>query len=215
MLFSGGIDSSVAAAYLKSQNYEVIPLFVNHHQGPLNSERLAANTIAEILRIKKPYEVEVSLDKLKINKQWLRYGIGTPGRNLIFLSLAIMYAGIIDVNNVALASPYGSSYPDNSWAFLKQAEKVAQVVLDREISIFSPFKNEKWTSVDVVKQGNELGVPLEKTWSCCFDRSVHCGICAKCVNRKSRFEKARVKDKTKYDHSGIDEKKVKSALFYL
>jgi len=217
LLLSGGIDSSVAAAYLKSAGFDVLPLFINHHQGPLKPETEASKVIASELGLTPPFEVEIDLMKIKRqNKKWLEYGIGTPGRNMVFVSIAVVYAGVLGAENVALATVFGSTYPDTSFSFLESIQRIGQAVLDRNIRVFSPFKQEKWTHSEVVKQGVRLGVHLEKTWSCYLpNRNVQCGICFKCKDRKNRFEEASIEDRTKYDYTGVTEEQLKEALFFV
>ena len=217
VLLSGGIDSSVAAAYLKSIGFEVLPLFINHQQGPLKAESEASKVIASELGLNPPFEVGIDLMKIKqLNKKWLEYGIGTPGRNMVFISIAVVYAGVLGAENIALATVFGSAYPNTSISFLESIQRIGQAVLDRNIRVFSPFKQEKWTRSEVVKQGVRLGVPLEKTWSCYLpDRNVQCGICFKCRDRKNRFEEASIEDRTKYDCRGVTEKELKEALFFV
>jgi 7-cyano-7-deazaguanine synthase len=216
VLLSGGIDSSVAAAYLKSKRWEVLPLFINHRQGPLQAERKASDQIVSSLGISRPFEIEVTLDKLKrINKRWLQLGIGTPGRNMTFLSLAIVYAGVMGTDAIALGSAYGSTYPDTSYAFLHLVERVSQCVLDRRIQIFSPFKEERWTSAEIVREGAKLHVPLEKTWSCYLPRRIQCGICVKCRDRKKRFQDSNTKDRTLYSSKGVTGRQLENALAFV
>lgn len=52
----------------------------------------------------------------------------------------------------------------------------------------------------VISLGFQLGVPLEKTWSCYKKKGFfQCGnSCISCVNRKYSFEKAGIEDKTIY-----------------
>lgn len=217
VLLSGGIDSSVATAYLKSKRFETFPLFINHHQGPLDAEREAARTIASEIGVNIPLEVEVNLMTLKeLNKEWLKFNIGTPGRNMIFIGLAVMYAGIMKADGIALATAYGSTYPDTSFVFLELMQRIGQTVLDRDIKVFSPFKEEKWTHCDVIKYGAAIHVPLEKTWSCFLpNRAVQCGVCIKCKDRKKRFQEAGVEDKTIYDPTGVSDTDLREAMFFV
>lgn len=217
VLLSGGIDSSVATAYMKSKQLRVFPLFINHQQGPLYAERKAARTIASELGVKGPLEVELDLMTLKKqSKEWLKFNIGTPGRNMVFISLAVMYSGIIGADGIALATAYGSTYPDTSFAFLEAIQRIGEFVLDRNIKVFSPFKHEKWTHSDVIKHGTDLNVPLEKTWSCFLpNRDVQCGVCDKCKDRKRRFKEAGIDDKTTYDPAGVSEEDLRDAMFFV
>jgi 7-cyano-7-deazaguanine synthase len=218
VLLSGGIDSSVAAAYLKSAGFEVSPLFIDHHQGPLEAERRASRIVSSKLGLTPPFKAEVDLMKFKqLSKKWLeRPQIGTPGRNMVFASMAVVYAGIVEAENIALATAFGSTFADTSLGFLESLQNTAQIALDRPIRIFSPFKTEKWTDEDIVKHGSNLGVPLEETWSCYMpNRRIQCGICPKCRYRKNRFSGAGVRDRTKYDSRKVPKRQLKEALFYV
>jgi 7-cyano-7-deazaguanine synthase len=52
---------------------------------------------------------------------------------------------------------------------------------------------------DIVKRGNQLDVPYEKTWSCYKGQFMHCGKCGTCVERREAFELAGVPDLTVYE----------------
>ena len=45
----------------------------------------------------------------------------------------------------------------------------------------------------------ELNVPFEVTWSCYWDRPVHCGTCVSCRERKEAFDAVGVKDPVVYE----------------
>lgn len=51
---------------------------------------------------------------------------------------------------------------------------------------------------DLIKIGNEMGIPLEKTWSCYSSKIIQCGYCLSCWSRRLEFSKAEVEDRTKY-----------------
>ena len=51
---------------------------------------------------------------------------------------------------------------------------------------------------DVIRLGNELGVPFESTWSCALGGAFHCGTCDPCVDRRMSFEVAGVEDPVHY-----------------
>ena len=97
----------------------------------------------------------------RLSRSLLQRQTGTPGRNMVFASLAVVYARAIDAENIALTTAFGSTFPDTSLSFLKSLQDTAQAALDRPIRIFSPFKQKRWTDADVVKQGSRLGIPLE------------------------------------------------------
>ncbi|MDY6779366.1 MAG: 7-cyano-7-deazaguanine synthase, partial [Halobacteria archaeon] len=47
---------------------------------------------------------------------------------------------------------------------------------------------------EIIRRGDELGVPFEHTWSCYQDGDEHCGVCASCEERAKGFEEAGVED---------------------
>ncbi len=53
------------------------------------------------------------------------------------------------------------------------------------IDILTPFL--AMTKAEIVKLGNELGVPFERTWSCYKGGAVHCGTCGTCNERREAF----------------------------
>lgn len=74
---------------------------------------------------------------------------------------------------------------DYSWQF-------ASYLYEKEIGHYL----EKWKLIQI---GNKLNLPLEKTWSCIYNRKFQCGNrCISCYNRKTGFKKARINDKTIY-----------------
>ena len=52
---------------------------------------------------------------------------------------------------------------------------------------------------EVVRMGLAMGVPFEVTWSCYWDRAVHCGTCASCQERREAFAKVGVEDPVPYE----------------
>ncbi len=74
-------------------------------------------------------------------------------------------------------------------------------------SFSSPFFEREFGSMadksGVIRVGHELGLPLEKTWSCYKKNNIlQCGNdCISCVNRRHSFDKAKVKDETFYSFS--------------
>jgi hypothetical protein len=46
-------------------------------------------------------------------------------------------------------------------------------------------------------------ISIEKTWSCHFSKSIHCGTCIECYTRKEGFYKAGIKDTTKYLNKSV------------
>jgi 7-cyano-7-deazaguanine synthase len=44
-----------------------------------------------------------------------------------------------------------------------------------------------------------MKVPFEVTWSCYWDRPIHCGTCVSCRERREAFAKVGVEDPVEYE----------------
>ncbi|WP_411810386.1 7-cyano-7-deazaguanine synthase [Bacillus glycinifermentans] len=51
-----------------------------------------------------------------------------------------------------------------------------------------------------LKIGFDLGVPLEETWSCASNSTIHCGWCDPCKNRQKAFKDNGITDNTLYEN---------------
>jgi 7-cyano-7-deazaguanine synthase len=117
---------------------------------------------------------------------------------MILLSLAAGHAISIQYDTVAYAAHAGDHtiYPDCRPVFADAMEQALKLADWESISLFRPFVN--WSKADLVKRGNEIGVPFEHTWSCYAGGEKHCGKCGTCVERKEAFELVGLSDPTCY-----------------
>src|SRR5258708_2558092 len=67
----------------------------------------------------------------------------------------------------------------------------------RSFSLEAPFAG--MYKSEVVRLGKELGVNLERTWSCYKAGPRHCGVCPGCLGRKEGFRDAKLNDPTTYE----------------
>lgn len=119
-----------------------------------------------------------------------------PFRNGLFLSSAASIAlskgcGVIcygaHSDDVA-----GAAYPDCSKEFNDAINSAIYIGSGKELRVEAPFVN--MTKADIVKEGLELGVPYELTWSCYEGGEEPCGQCGTCIDREKAFEENGVKD---------------------
>ena len=94
------------------------------------------------------------------------------------------------------------NFPATLEILKKQQEMINSVPESRwqQFSYGLPFVEK--TKSEILKLGNELGVPLEKTWSCRAETdegAIHCGKCIGCKRRRSAFKEAQLEDKTRYN----------------
>jgi 7-cyano-7-deazaguanine synthase len=91
-----------------------------------------------------------------------------------------------------------SGYPDCRPAFFEAFQNVVDVGTkdETEIRIEAPFVESSKT--DIARQGLELEVPYELTWSCYRSESPACGTCDACAFRLKAFQSVGERDPIEY-----------------
>lgn len=221
VLLSGGIDSATTAAVARSKGYEVFALTIDYGQRH-RCEIKAARRVAHSLSVKEHKVITLDLrtiggsaltGDIKVPKSRSIEEIGSdipvtyvPGRNTVFLSLALSWAEALGASMVlfgATALDY-SGYPDCRPEYLEAFQKLADLgtragVEGKPICIEAPFINTPKSAI--IKRGIELGVDYSLTHSC-YDPTEDgkaCGHCDSCLFRKRAFAEAGVPDPTAYD----------------
>ena len=123
-----------------------------------------------------------------------------PNRNAIMLTIAYGIAAARGAEAVATAVHGGDHfiYPDCRPGFLTAFQAMQDLALEglAKITLYTPFASR--SKADIVTDGDRLGVPFAKTWSCYKGDAVHCGRCGTCVERMEAFALAGVVDPTEY-----------------
>ena len=122
-----------------------------------------------------------------------------PGRNLIFLAVAMGVAEARDAGAVYLgvnALDY-SGYPDCRPEFVASFQRTAALALKRGIEgrpveIRTPLID--LTKAEIVRLGLAHRAPLELSWSCYRPGPEPCGRCDACALRAKGFAEAGVAD---------------------
>jgi len=120
-----------------------------------------------------------------------------PFRNAIFLGIALGYAqswGYDKVYYGANAVDY-SGYPDCRPAFVDAFNMVAYSY-ETTIQVEAPIIH--LSKADIVRLGNNIAVPWDKTWSCYRGEAKPCGKCPSCEYRIKGFEEAESLDPIAY-----------------
>jgi len=208
VVLSGGVDSSTVAFWAKKQGYNVHGLSFKYGQiaaKEVEHARLIAQELGIPLRVidlSSLKEIFVGVTSLCDENIEMTPGFSqpiiVPFRNAIFLSIAVAHASSIGATRIFYGAQGSDQpfYPDCRKEFYKSFETAARLGTDREITIEAPFSNVPKSTT--IKQGSELGVPFDLTWSCYFDGPKHCGKCESCINRKKAFEEADIRDPTEY-----------------
>lgn len=217
ILFSGGLDSTTCLAIAKSQCYDCYLLSVSY--GQKHSVELEMAT-----RIAKHWDVSahetITLPLNHIAKSSLTRDDITvpdyvesdevpntyvPGRNTIFLSLALSYAesiGAYDIFAGVNAVDY-SHYPDCRPEYIKAFEDLAKLgtkegMNGEQFRIQAPLID--LSKADIIKKGLELGIDYSQTVSCyrANESGEACGHCDSCTYRQIGFQEAGIADPTRY-----------------
>ncbi|MBI4051699.1 MAG: 7-cyano-7-deazaguanine synthase QueC [Elusimicrobia bacterium] len=214
VLLSGGLDSATALYWAMSKGFSCRALSVRYGQRHFR-ELESARQVAEKAGV--PFE-EVSLDLAWFKDSTLvdshkslpdnplekigKDGIPStyvPGRNTLFLSLAVSLADSTGGDSIVIGANIldYSGYPDCRPEFYRAYEEAAKFgtksgVEGVRIAILTPLI--KMTKAQIVRLATELRVPLELTWSCYAGGERPCGKCDSCKLRAKGFEEAGVSD---------------------
>lgn len=198
VLLSGGLDSATATAQAIADGYAPIALSFRYGQRH-GRELVAAKIVASHLGINEHFIVDVNLaqwggSSLTDTQQALpQDGVEpdvipstyVPGRNTVFISLALSLAEAQDAEAIYLginAVDY-SGYPDCRPEYLEAFQTLASLsskvgVEGKPIELKAPLVMD--SKVDIVRRAVALGVPIPETWSCYAGGDKPCGKCDSC-----------------------------------
>jgi len=209
VLLSGGIDSSVLVWELAQQYERVYPFYVRNG---FVWERTELAWVRKYLRrIKAPSLMPIKTVELPLSDvyplHWSLTGRGTPsfdsedsavylpGRNLILLSKAAVYAAVQGIEHLALGILKGNPFPDSTRSFLDRLGDLLGQGLNHPIAVLTPYAQLEKTQV--LERG--IALPLHLTFSCIAPReTLHCGACNKCAERIRAFKRLAIPDATRY-----------------
>ncbi len=225
VLLSGGIDSTTTLAIAKKQAFEIFAISFRYGQRHI-VELESARRIAAFWHVKKHLVLDVNLAAFGGSALTANFKIPqdrdiktisqdipityVPGRNIIFLSLALAWAEVLGANDIFIGANGidFSGYPDCRPEFIAAFENVANLgtkagIEGKKISIRAPLL--KLTKAQIIQTGFELGVDYSLTLSC-YDPSSDgkaCGKCDSCIIRKKGFQEAGIPDPTIYGQASV------------
>ncbi|MAE51325.1 MAG: 7-cyano-7-deazaguanine synthase QueC [Micavibrio sp.] len=223
LICSGGLDS-ITLAYKISKERTLAGLlsfdYGQRHKKELGYAAQAADDldvphyISDISGIGKMLSGSALTDDLDVPdghyaEETMKITV-VPNRNAIMLSIAYGIASAKQLGAVAAAFHGGDHfiYPDCRPEFVESFAAMQNLALDgyADIELFTPFVT--WSKADIVREGDGIAVPFEKSWSCYKGGDIHCGRCGTCVERIEAFELAGVKDPTGYEDREFWKEKV-------
>jgi len=207
---SGGLDSTVAAAKLVCDGFDVELLHFDYGARATGPERIAVEAVAKELDV--PLNIistSIFTDVIKgsrltntkdeavaQNEAGAEYAHEwVPARNLILSSIALGIAESRGFDVLALGANLeeAGAYPDNEPEFLRQFNKLIPFAVSdgKRITVETPVGN--LMKHEIVALGLRINAPMELTWSC-YDATMtpegtyqHCGHCGPCFMRKTAF----------------------------
>ena len=219
VLLSGGMDSATALAMTIKEGHDVIGLTFDYGQRH-RKEVEAAKRIAAHFRVKDHRVAKIDLSSIggsaltdahiRVPEQRRIEEIGrgipityVPARNTILLSYALGLAEASGAKSIVIAANQVdySGYPDCRPEYYAAFQEVARLGTKRGVEgdlivIRTPLI--RLSKADVVRTGEELGVPWALTWSCYHGRAKACGVCDSCQLRRKGFREAGIEDPLPY-----------------
>jgi len=213
VLISGGVDSAILCAELKSQFTRVHPIYIRFG---LQWEEVEINWLKSFLSvIRWPGLSSLTILDEPVTEIYGRHwstdgqaipaadsldaAVYLPGRNLMLLTKAAVWCHLHGVTTIMLGSLQGNPFSDSTPEFDRAMEQVFNLGLNKGIKIERPYL--QLTKSEVLRHGTHF--PLELTFSCINPiGNQHCGKCNKCAERRRAFREAGLPDKTIYAHVG-------------
>ena len=217
VLLSGGLDSTTVLAIVGAHGFEPYALsfrYGQRHKGELES----AVRVAEAMGVAEHVIADIDMRRFGgsaltsdmavpkgRNVDKMGEGIPVtyvPARNTVFLSLALAWAEVLEVNDIFIgvnALDY-SGYPDCRPEYIEAYERMANLATKagvegrQKLKIHTPLI--QLAKADIIRKGNELGVDYALT-SSCYDHGEDgrpCGQCDSCQLRAKGFCEAGIAD---------------------
>ena len=207
VLLSGGLDSSTVTGIAKKSKAQIFGLSFDYGQRH-KKELYSALKIAKHFDIQefKIIKLDLSLwggssltdSKKNIPMEGIQAksipNTYVPGRNTIFISVALSYAEAINADFIGLgvnALDY-SGYPDCRPDYIKKFQELADLANKRgreknPIKLWTPLLD--LNKEEIFQLAFDNNVPLEKTWSCYSGNAKPCGKCDSCRIRNTSYKK--------------------------
>src|SRR5215471_4586521 len=199
VLASGGMDSCVTTA-AAARERELAMLHISYGQRTENRELKAFNDIADFYKAERRMTASIAHlariggssltdSRIEVSQADLDSSViptsYVPFRNAHLLSIATSWAEVLEAQSIYIGAVEedSSGYPDCRPVFYEAFKGAidAGTKPETEIVIRTPIINLR--KAEIIIRGNQLGAPLELTWSCYQASDQACGNCDSCALR--------------------------------
>jgi 7-cyano-7-deazaguanine synthase len=209
VMLSGGLDSATCLYWAREKYSEVIAITFNYF-GRLVQERRASVQLIKTAGINKLIEIDLPFVKeaadssyysgrLKENPHsYAQESSYVPARNMIFYSIGAHYAEYLGVKWIIGGHNLHDAkfFKDASKRFIDKINMLFKegclLCNDQAYQILLPLS--RMNRKEIIRLAIKLKVPIELTWSCHREGTVHCGSCYACRQRLEAFDDLGLKD---------------------
>ena len=201
VIYSGGMDSFTVLHLAKQQGFDVHALSFDYGQRH-NKELAVAAAVCQQENIPHKVVDITAINQLLQGSSLTSKDIDiptgdyadanmkstvVPNRNMILLSLAIVYAVSLQANKVFYGAHSGDHdiYPDCRPEFVDAINSVSALANYEPIEIVSPFLHD--SKLTILKTGLDMGLDYANTWTCYQGLEKACGKCGSCIERLGAF----------------------------
>lgn len=205
VVFSGGQDSTTCLVQALSQFDEVHAITFDYgqrHSEEIEVAKALANELGcashKIMDVSLLGELAISAltrDAIPVSHELMENGLPNtfvPGRNILFLTLAGIYAYQLGADTVitGVCETDFSGYPDCRNDFVKAMEQALNLGMDKQLEIRTPLmwlnKAETWALAD---RYGKLDLVRNQTLTCYNGiKGDGCGDCPACLLRRRGLE---------------------------
>jgi 7-cyano-7-deazaguanine synthase len=209
VMLSGGLDSATCLYWAKEKYSEVIAITFNYF-GRLVQEKRAsvqlvkAAGINDLIEIDLPFVKEAGdssyySGRFKENPRYdAQESYYVPARNMIFYSIGAHYAEYLGAKWIIGGHNLHDAkfFKDASKRFIDKINILFKegclLCNDQAYQILLPLS--RMNRKQIIRLAIKLKAPIELTWSCHREGTVHCGSCYACRQRLEAFDDLGLKD---------------------
>jgi 7-cyano-7-deazaguanine synthase len=201
VMLSGGLDSATCLYWAKEKFSDISTITFNYF-GRIVQEKRATAKLVEAAGINDLIEIDLPFvreagdfysGRLRIpDSDGARPSSYVPVRNMIFYSITAHYAEYLGIrwiigghnlHDVKFFKDASKSYIDKLNRLFKEGCLLCN---DQVYQILLPLA--QMDRKQIIRLAINLKAPIELTWSCHTEGSIHCGKCYACIQRLEAFD---------------------------